>query len=70
MTSDEALEDHDAISYRAADRELKRHGCVILAAASWPGSTPMLLVQQPADPKFMTDWIECTPAGVLSWLGY
>lgn len=60
--SEEALLADERISYTAAQHELARHGARIIAKAG-----NMIQVTNDIDPP---DWIDCTTAGVLIWLGY
>lgn len=68
MTSDEALEDHEVISIRAASRELRRHGCWIIdGGVNVEEQMTRIIVTNGVDPA---EAIDCTPAAIMAWLGY
>lgn len=60
--SEDALADDEIIGMKAAAAELARHGCRILATLG-----ENIMVTNDIDPA---DFIRCSPAGILGWLGY
>jgi hypothetical protein len=63
-SSEDALECHETISVRRARTELARHYCRIVATNA-DGSR--IFVGNDCDAP---EWIDCTPAAILTWLGY
>lgn len=61
-TSEDALADDDVIGLRAATRELERHDCRVLAVEG-----ERLHVTNDCD---HSEWIRCSPAAILTYLGY
>lgn len=73
-SSDEALDCHEPISVETARRELRRHGCRIIsgpqigeAYLTGRGKSDQIEVTNDLDPP---EYIDCTPAAILAWLGY
>jgi hypothetical protein len=76
MTYDEALEDDEPLALPVAKMHLRQHGCRVLEVrgvaepegrtepANWPAE---IRVSNDLDEA---DWIACTPAAILGWLGY
>ena len=62
MTYEDAIEDHDHISIRNARAELGLHGCRIITEEA-----QRIYVTNDIDAP---EWIACTPAAILIWLGY
>jgi hypothetical protein len=67
VTYDEALEDHEPMSFAAARRELGKHSCRIL---NWMPDAECLRKIEVTNDIDDPEWIACTPAAILGWLGY
>lgn len=63
-SSEAAIEANEVISTASAARELRRHHCRILAVDD---AKRMIQVTNDCDAP---EWIACTTAAVLLWLGY
>lgn len=73
MNLEDALESDERLTLAEARRELRRHHCEIIASrgtatGSMPTAYPThVYVSNGHDPA---EWVECTPAAILAWLGY
>jgi hypothetical protein len=66
-SSEDALECHETITLDRARAELARHGCRIIDTDCFTNGMPQLRVTNDCDAP---EWIDCTPAAILAWLGY
>lgn len=69
-TSEDAIEANEGVTLKAAQAELARHGCRVLATlteAPFGGNPEKIQVTNDIDEP---EWIECTTAAILIWLGY